>query len=76
MELPECERKRYEDLIPFCNRMMDEGAELRKERDETREWICRIARRLDVPCPENVPEENIAQGWKRWMTAIETKVSA
>jgi len=76
MELPECERKRYEDLIPFCNQMMDEGAVLREERDEVRRWICRIAAKLEVDCPEEVTGENIAEGWRKWRIAITAKLDA
>lgn len=76
MELPECERHRFDDLIPFLNRKLDEAADLAKERDETRTWICRIAKSLNVPCPEEVPGETTAHGWARWMEAIEIKLSA
>lgn len=65
---------RPELLFGFAMMESKENEELRAERDETREWICRIGIALGVACPPMTDEDTVVRAWQRWREAIEASI--
>lgn len=63
-----------ESLFGFAMMESKENDELRAERDETREWICRIGIALGVACPPMKDEDTAVRTWQRWREAIEASI--